>query len=197
MKESEIIEFVKANIEPLQDFGSKSLFYRCSATLVDGLHLPCIVVKSENARVDLAIRRFQECHNAEPNVIKKIFGKKLPENSINDYRTIVSSFACSGNRINYYDIKSLDKSPFAIPPERMAEINGETSMGWTQFTARMKDGMEFEFGTRFSQEFFDMPNGYTAKDIVKITPAKRGLPRDFNGNFLREKPFFECYIDGI
>jgi hypothetical protein len=197
MKESEIIEFVKANIKPLQDFGTKSLFYRCSATLVDGLHLPCVVVKSKNTHIDLAIRRFQECRNAEPNVIKKLFGKKVPKNSINNYRTIVGSFACGGNRINHYDINSLSISPFAIPIERMTEVNGETSMGWTQFTARMKDGTEFEFGTRFSQEFFDMPEGYTAKDIVKITPAKRGSPRDFKANILREKPFFECYIDGI
>jgi hypothetical protein len=79
----------------------------------------------------------------------------------------------------------------------MAEIIGETYMNWTQFTARMKDGREFQFGTTYSTEFFDMPDGYIAEDIVKIVPATRGSPRNFHEKVFREKPFFVCYIDGI
>ena len=36
----------------------------------------------------------------------------------------------------------------------------------------MKDGERFRFGTTFSTEFFAMPEGYTADDIVKITGFK-------------------------
>jgi hypothetical protein len=70
-------------------------------------------------------------------------------------------------------------------------------MSWTQFTARMKDGKAFEFGTMYEREFFDMPEAYAGSDITLITPAelgtrfKRGVP------IFREKPYFECYVDGL
>ncbi len=73
--------------------------------------------------------------------------------------------------MNDYDIRELAPSPFAIPLARMREIKGETSMSWTAFTAAMSDGAEFRFGTTFLTEFFDMPPGYTATNIAKITPA--------------------------
>ena len=78
----------------------------------------------------------------------------------------------------------------------MEEIKGETSMGWTGFSATMADGAEFRFGTAFLTEFFDMPAGYAATDIQKITPAARGTRPD-DGPLLREKPFFTCYVRGL
>jgi hypothetical protein len=81
--------------------------------------------------------------------------------------------------------------------ERMQEINGETSMSWTQFTVRMKDGAEFEFGTAFNMQFFNMPNGYSGSDIAKIIPATRGTARNSGAVLFRERPFFSCFIDGI
>ena len=63
-------------------------------------------------------------------------------------------------------------------------------MSWTQFVAVMKDGREFSFGTTYSTEFFNMPDGYTAKDVAKILPHEtRGDPT------YRERPFFNCYLD--
>jgi len=197
MKESEIIDFVKDKIKPLHDFAYKSPVYRCSANLTDGLYLPCVTIQSRQAYVDLAIRRFKECRDAASGVLKRLMLRTKPANSINDYRTIVGTFVCGGNSINYYDIKNLAESPFAIPPERMAEIIGETYMNWTQFTARMKDGRQFQFGTTYSMEFFDMPDGYTAGDIVKIISATRGTPPNFQEKVFREKPFFVCYIEGL
>ena len=193
MEASEIIEFCKAKINPI----TNTPLYRCSVTMVDGLYLPCVIITNKQRQIDLAIRRFQECRDAEPSILKRIFGKTKPKNLLFDYRHIVSHFVCSGNIINDYEIKSMSECPYAISQERMFEIKGETSMGWTQFTAQMKDGKEFEFGTTFNTEFFDMPDGYTSKDIVKIIPAERGSPRNFEMNILREKPFFTCYIDGV
>jgi len=46
-------------------------------------------------------------------------------------------------------------------------MGGETSMGWTEFTAAMDDGKEFSFGTSFETMFFNMPEGYTADRIKK------------------------------
>lgn len=114
-----------------------------------------------------------------------------------DYRAIVGTFVCDGGRVPWYKIKCLDESPYAIPPDRMAEIGGETSMGWTQFTAVMTDGKRFEFGTTFSTEFFDMPVGYAGRDIARIIPTARGARRDPVTAVYREKPFFDCYVEGI
>ena len=69
-------------------------------------------------------------------------------------------------------------------------------MGWTEFYAIMEDGKEFCFGTTFNIEFFSMPEGYTANNIIKITPAVRGEPRKYEQVY-RERPFFECYIEKL
>ncbi len=112
------------------------------------------------------------------------------------YRSIVNSFVTGGNNLNHYDIKELTLSDYSIPLPRLAEINGETSMGWTEFYVTMEDGEEFCFGTTFITEFFSMPEGYTSKNILKITPAVRGEPRKFEQVY-RERPFFECHIDKL
>lgn len=93
--------------------------------------------------------------------------------------------------MNPYDIDRLEKSPFAIPLARFKEIKGETSMSWTQFTAIMKDGSEFAFGTPYLTEFFHMPDGYNGDDIVKIIPHKAEM------TVLRERPFFTCHVSGL
>lgn len=103
------------------------------------------------------------------------------------YRDVVKSFVTSGNCVKSYDIDQLEKSPFAIPLARFIEIRGETSMGWTQFTAVMKDGREFAFGTTYLTEFFHMPDGY----IVKIIPHKAETA------VMRERPFFTCHVIGL
>jgi hypothetical protein len=60
----------------------------------------------------------------------------------------------------------------------------------------MHDGQEFRFGTTFSNEFFEMPQGYSAVDIQRITPAVRD-EKSWQATIYREKPFFICYVDGL
>ena len=150
----------------------------------DGLYLPCVVISNSKVQVDLALRRFDETRN--DTKLHKSVG----------YRSIVKTFVTSGNALNHYDIKELTLSDYALSPPRLAEIKGETAMGWTEFYATMEDGKEFCFGTTFHIEFFCMPEGYKAKNIVKITPAVRGEPRKYEQVY-RERPFFECYIDKL
>jgi len=118
----------------------------------------------------------------------------------------------TGNRINIYDIASIEKSKYAFPASVLKNIHGETTMGWTAFVAKMKDGKLFGFGTSFSFDFFQMPENYSADDIVeiinhscicenkKICEVKQGP--HFTGDYkesttYRERPFFDCYIDGL
>lgn len=182
----EIISFLKENIEPLPDLGAGKS-YRCSVNLKDGLYLPCVLFQNLDKRVELAKRRFKE---TQP----RFFGLVRP-NAGGTYDDIVRVFAASGNRINEYDISKLELSPFAIPLVRLKEIKGETSMGWTGFDAVMKDGKSFCFGTSFFTEFFNIPDGYTANDIERIVPHQMGTRPSHP--VYRERPFFECYINGI
>jgi hypothetical protein len=55
----EIINFLKENIEPLED-NVYGLGYRASVYLKDGTFLPCVLFRNPNAVVNLAIRRFKE-----------------------------------------------------------------------------------------------------------------------------------------
>lgn len=182
MKAAEIIEFVRANVEPLPAHAPYGERYRVSATLTDGTVLPCVVIEGTDSIIDLAIKRFSDTQTS-----------KYPHMG---YRSIVKTFVAHGNTVNDYDLGSLSLSPNAILLARIREIGGETSMSWTEFYAQMKDGAEFRFGTRFLTEFFAMPNGYTASDIVRITPAVRGeKPR--HEVIYRERPFFTCYVEGL
>lgn len=181
MKIEEIKKYIEKNITPLPGYSSKEKLYCCSAVLTDGTFLPCVVIQDAKYYLQLALKRFEETRK----------NKKLHPSM--GYESIVKNFVCSGNRLNYYEIKDLQPSIYAIPPERMRKIGGETSMGWTEFKAIMDDGAEFSFGTTFEIIFFDMPKGYTAERIKKIIPTERAKAKG-SSEVYREKPYFSCYI---
>lgn len=182
MRPKDIIEFVKKYVEPLPAYPPYGERYRVSAMMTDGTSLPCVVIESAPRIIDLALKRFEETRTSlDP---------------YSGYRAIVNSFVTSGNRVNDYDLKQLAISPYAMPPSRIQEIKGGTSMGWTGFCVRMKDGMEFRFGTTFLVEFFDMPPGYSAADILRVFPEVHG-EEEKQKRVYREKPFFTCYLNGL
>jgi len=184
MREKDIVEFVKKEVEPLPPLSPYGVRYRVAATLTDDIYLPCVVIESAARTVDLAIKRFDQTRNATNS------GRGM------GYRDIVKTFVTGGNSVNHYDLHALSLSPFAIPLARMKEIGGETSMGWTEFYATMQDGQEFRFGTTFCTEFFSMPESYICSDITKIIPAVRG-EKPKSEKIYREKPFFTCFVDGL
>jgi hypothetical protein len=202
LSESDIVTYVKENIIPVDN----SIYgpgYRASVYLKDGTYLPCVVFRSSKPIVDLAVRRFKEELSG-----KGIFAKS----SGLGYLDIVKTFVAKGNCINGYDVSKVTKSRFAFPLEIQKQIKGETSMGWTAFVARLSDGRYLSFGTTWHLEFFDLPDGYNADDIVEIInnsyllksgeivhhrsfdwATRREELTDIN----REKPFFECFLDGL
>ena len=107
--------------------------------------------------VDLACRRFEEEKKQ-----RSILSKK------GAYREIVKTFVASGNVVNDYDIKSVERSRFAVPIPLLNMIEGETKMGWTGFVLEMKDGKQFSFGTAFHFEFFNLPERYRFEDVKTI-----------------------------
>jgi hypothetical protein len=186
MDETKIVAFVTSRCERLND-DIRGPSYRCSATLTDGTFLPCVVIGSKEAQVRLALRRFDETRADGTTWFgRRSYGKGF------DYASVVESFVTAGNHLNHYDIASLRETDFALPVAILNQIQGETSMAWTQFTGTMRDGLEFSFGTTFHFEFFSMPPGYTARDIRSIISHKR-----LEGELFRERPFFTCFVHGL
>ncbi|MGV0923750.1 hypothetical protein [Empedobacter tilapiae] len=199
----DIIKFLKENIEPLED-EAYGLGYRASVYLIDGTFLPCVIFRNPKTVVNLAIKRFKE---EQKNT--SIFS----HSSGSGYYNIVKNFVTNGNCINDYDIDRVEKCKFAFPLSIQQQITGETTMGWTGFSVRMKDGKYFGFGTTFLFEFFQMPDGYSVDDIKEVINHSYVLktgelrshkvpffdpPEDYKDSIIhRERPYFECYIDNL
>jgi hypothetical protein len=202
MKEIEIIKFLKENIEPIEDkyYGNG---YRAAAQLTDGTLLPCVIFRNPRAITKLALRRFQEERDGVGVFVRNPKG----------YRIIVTDFITRGNRIATYDIDSISLSKFAFPVSILQQIHGETSMGWTGFKVKMKDGNIFKFGTKLYTEFFNMPEGYTVEDIEKIinqSDFSDGMSGNQNNQsparysdgptdpvIYRERLFFDCFVEDL
>ncbi|MEO8168725.1 MAG: hypothetical protein ABI623_10785 [bacterium] len=184
-EELQIVNFLKENVVPLKDnfFGS---FYRASAYLTDGTYLPCVMFGNPNKLIKLASRRFAETAQDEFN-----------------HRLVVESFVTNKSTFPMYNVSKVERSPYAWPEEILRQIHGETTMGWTAFTAKMTDGKVFGFGTSFNFEFFDLPEGYTYEDITEINSGmivdsngvERNFTPDWQVHYYRERPFFHCYTD--
>jgi hypothetical protein len=198
----EIIKFLKGNVEIFSHHYGPG--YRTSAYLTDGTFLPCVMFCNPENKVRLAIKRF-----ADEKVGNSIFRKSRESG----YADIVKNFVTTGNLINNYDISRVEISRNALPLKILEQIHGETTMGWTGFVVRMKDQNVFGFGTRFRSEFFQMPEDYLPDDIAEIINhsylSKTGQicahtvpflewPEDYDDlNVFKERPYFDCFIDGL
>ena len=188
------------SVEPLKDsiYGPR---YRCSLTLKDGTVLPCAVIQSKDRLVELAKRRIKEELEG-----RGCLGGDDP------YGQIVSTFVTGENRINDYDVASSAQSRFAMPLPLLSRIHGETTMGWTGWVFRMRDGSHFSYGSSFNTEFFQVPDGYEFADVEEVinhsfvdtngnvTSLKRGAPlsqASRPGTIFRERLFFTCVVDGV
>jgi hypothetical protein len=189
MKPEDMASFVKTNVEPLKDkiYGNR---YRVAAQLDDGTFLPCLVLQSKKAQVELALRRF-----------KQLRWKR------SQYNLVVATFVASGSRVAVHRIRDIEISPFAWPTELLKTIRGETTMGWTAFVTEMKDGTMHSYGTPFNFEFFNLPAGYSHLDIRKIHSGMvyshgAGLEA-FSMETMaeikpyRDMPFFTCYLETL
>lgn len=189
MTPEEITAFVAANVQPFADriYGKR---YRVAAHLKDGTYLPCVVLQSKRAQVDLALRRFKE-----------------PRWKHAQYESVVETFVSASSRVADYHVRDVEVSPFAWPLDLLKQIHGETAMGWTAFVVEMRDGSMHSYGTAFNFEFFDLPPNYSHSDIANIhsgmvySKVRRLEPYSFaeskEAQTWREKPFFTCYLNSF
>jgi hypothetical protein len=194
-----IAEYLKSGVEQFPD-SAYGPGYRCSAYLTDGTLIPCVMLRSSAATVQLALRRFEE--------EKKGLGVFRRKGA---YEEIVETFVAAGNRVNSYDVARVEPSHHAMPLALLRQIHGETTMAWTGFVFEMKDGRCFAYGTTFLMEFFNLPEGYSFTDVRKVhnhsyvsaagevRSLREGMaeqPADYDPtSVFREKPYFVCYYD--
>ena len=189
-----------SNVEPIPDliYGPR---YRCALTLKDGTLIPCAILQSKTKLVELARRRFNEEMSGKGRI-----GGPDP------YGQILTSFVAKGNRVNDYDVVSVSPSRYAPSLALLRQIQGETTMGWTGWVFEMHDGKMFAYGSGFTMEFFNLPEGYSFDDVAKVhnhsflspdgalCSLERGgrFPAGYlPNNLMRERIFFTCNIDGI
>jgi hypothetical protein len=189
MKNKEIINYLKNNIEPVEDKNYGNI-YRGSVYLKDDIFFPCVSFINSKKMADLVYRRINE---------------------IGDNYDIIKNFFTNCNSINDYDIKEINKSRYAIPKNISEKIESETLMAWTGFILEMSDGKLFNYGTTFDFSFFDLPEKYIFDDVKKIINHSfvlddgsiqnyretgiKNIP--LNTRIYREKIYFKCYIDNL
>jgi hypothetical protein len=177
-QEEKLVQFLRSEVEPISDVNSKKA-YRAAAYLRDGTYLPCVMFRQISDIVDLAIRRIAET-------------KSEREEDWYNYQMVIRSFVVTTNRVAFYDIARIEKSPYALPASILKKVwaAGETRMSWISFVGVMDDGKEFDFGSAYHVEFFDMPEGYAADRIVDVIPHK-----NVGEQMLRDRPYFDCFVD--
>ena len=199
---NDFVRSIVETIEPIEDriYGPR---YRCSLTLKDGTFLPCAILQSKERLVELAKRR-----------IKEELAGKGALGGPDPFGQIVSVFVAGHNRVNDYNVASAGQSKFAIPRSLLDQIEGETTMGWTGWVFRMKDGVAFSYGTSFNTEFFHLPEDYEFSDVKEVinhsfvdargdvVPLRvhpgAGLPDSYPMNsVLRDRAYFTCPVDEI
>lgn len=130
------------------------------------------------------------------------------------YQQIVRHFVTSGSSVDNHYIQSVDPSPFALPPEVMSQIEGETMMSWTGWVFEMTDGSVFSYGSTYSFDFFELPEGYNFRDVAKVhnhsyvnaegnlvsidedrTGYIKKRNADDQARVYRERPYFICFVD--
>lgn len=189
-----------STIEPIAD-NSYGPIYRCSATLEDRTFLPCVALQSRSAKVNLAKLRITETLEGKSRL-----------RSDDPFGDMIATFATNGTQISDYKIRSIGASRFAVPISLMEQIHGETTMAWTGWVFRMRDGRCFSYGSPFRWDFLDLPAGYEFSDVAEVinhsyidsdgnvTPLRQGglLPEGYDrDHILRERIHFVCYVDGI
>lgn len=195
-----IQEFIKTHGEIFQN-EDEGDGYRCSVYLNDGTYLPCVMLRESKKIVDLALRRFEQEKS----------GTGFISDVDDPYKEIVKRFIVSGNKINSYDINTVEQSKYAFPLNLLEKLYVETTMSWTGFVLEMSDGKFFQYGTNFLVEFFDLPEGYSFNDVVQLhnhsytnrngelKPLQEGYyypPDDYDiSKCYRERPYFICYTD--
>jgi hypothetical protein len=182
----EFIRFAQT-VEQTTDGGGAPI-WRCAARLRDGTYLPCVALSHRRKTVDTMLAGLKETlawEAAHPPKPGHVAG---PTSSRDIIHAAVSMFS----RVGAEDIAALEPSRYALPAARLREITSETRMGWTQFIGVMKDGVQLSFGTHWEDAFFDLPDGYTGEDVVRIIPHG-----STGGPVYRDRPYFTCLVDGL
>jgi hypothetical protein len=171
----QVANWLRENVEPIED-AVRGPVYRAAAQLMDGTYLPCVRFLNPEKSVHYSTPRFEEA--------RKTGGM--------DYNVLLETFVTGQHGVNCWDIARVEKSRFAIPAPLRNRIYsaGETRMHWTSFVGKMSDGTKHCFDCFDHVEFFEMPAGYTAEQLVDVFPHQVT-----EGKRYHELPFRGCALD--
>jgi hypothetical protein len=184
LSEEEISKFLLAEVEPVFHCLTGEKSYRAAARLSHGVYFPCVEFKSASQLVDHAIRRFNEARDGLTRCT---------------YREMVHLQLCVHNMISPYCIEGVEQSPYALPVKNKELLHDSfDALGldiygnYLPFIAVMDDGKKFCFAYNPETNFLNLPDGYTADQIIEVIPNRK-LPQKLYGTRLP----FACYLSTL
>ncbi|MGQ3015614.1 MAG: hypothetical protein ACT6QS_18000 [Flavobacteriales bacterium] len=199
--ESEIVSWLKEYAEPVEDTEG-NLMYAAAVWLRDDTYLPCVLF--QNTHIQLDRLRGIPASGKGRGLFSK--GKNV------DDSYLIRNFLQNDNRIYPETIQRLERSLFAFPDVLRDQIEVRVNSGvlpsW--FSAKMKDGTYLGFETTYEAVFYDLPDGYSADDILEIQNntfvSESGIPESVTAAFAygektialySPRIFFNCFLSEL
>lgn len=197
--ESEIIRWLQEYGEPVEDTEG-NLMFAAAVWLRDDTYLPCVLF--QNTHIQLERLR------GIPRSGMGLFTKRQRIEDSN----LIRKFLQNDNRIYPEAIQRLERSLFAFPDVLRDQIEVRVNSGvlpsW--FSAKMKDGTYLGFETIYEAVFYDLPDGYSADDILEIQNntfvSESGIPESVTAAFAygektialySPRIFFNCFLSEL
>jgi len=186
LTEEEITRFLLAEVEPVFHFQTGEKSFRAAVRLSDGAYFPCVEFKSASQLVDRSIHKFDELK--DETVRRK-------------YRDQVYITLCLNNMISPRCICSVERSSYALPANHRELLRDAFDAfgldiygNYLSCVAVMDDGKKFYFSFTVDPEtnFLDLPDGYTADQIIQVIPNRK-LPQK---QYSTRLPF-ACYLSTL
>jgi len=161
MHPSEIVDFLIASDLPYQYLlpnTEEYVEYLGAARLRGGAYLPCVAFRDKEEYLRKALQYLEK-------MFRQYGRGTQPYQSTLEFCTN----GCGDAKVFFYDIASIEKSVYAIPPTTSNQLDGPTGRNGMCFVAEMKDGKCFAYHTEILMgSFWDMPSGYSGEDIAKL-----------------------------
>jgi hypothetical protein len=155
--------------------------FRCSARLLDGTYLPCLVLREAAAEVEMVLSGWRASRLAEPPSSDEV------------YESNFKAIAVGGSRVSLEQIRELETSPYAISWDLLQTLPGEVDWHLLTFTGVMDDGARFLFHTSMTVAFFEMPEGYSAQRVRQVIPAAGGIEHAYR----EREGVFAAFVEGV
>jgi hypothetical protein len=117
-----------------------------------------------------------------------------PSDEMNQsYESLFKSLSVGGSRVDLTFIRQLEVSKYAVSWQLLETLPGDLDWQPVTFTAVMDDGAQFLFHTAMSVAFFEMPEGYSGRRILRVIPAAGAV----DGAYRERETCFAVFVEGV